>query len=833
MKTLPVSLLAGLTFALAGCASAAPSTPKVPPPPSTSSASARTTLADKVKGMQAMPGFFPLHWDDKAGKLWLEIPRLDEDFLYVASLPAGLGSNDIGLDRGQLSNERVVRFVRSGPRVLLLQRNLAFRAEQGNAAERRAVEDSFAQSVLGGFDVAAEEDGRVLVDATDFFLRDAHDVIGSLRRSRQGTYTLDPKRSAFHLPRTKAFPRNTEVEVILTFGGNDPGEYVRDIAPDPRSLTVRERHSFIRLPDPGYEPRKFDPRSGYFGTSFADYSTPISEPTMQRFINRHRLVKKDPAAARSEAVNPIIYYLDPATPEPIRSALLDGARWWAQAFEAAGFINAYRVELLPEDADPMDVRYNVIQWVHRATRGWSYGASIADPRTGEIIKGHVSLGSLRVRQDYLIAEGLLAPYEEGRPASPAMERMALARLRQLAAHEVGHTLGIAHNYLASTADRASVMDYPHPLVLLQGSIPSFDQAYTTEIGAWDKVAIDFGYRQFAPGTDTAAALDRLLADARARGLGFLTDQDARPPGSAHPGVHLWDNGSNAIDELQRVLGVRAAALARFGENAIPRGRPLATLEEALVPLYLAHRYQLEAATKAIGGATYTYALRGDGQVPLTPVPPAEQRRALAGVLGALQPDVLALPAALLSQIPPRPLGFGRHRELFTGRTGLTFDALAPAEAAAGLTFDLLLNADRAARLVQQHALDPESPGLGEVTGAILDATWRAEAGEDYAGEVRRVVSMAALSRLFALAANPQAAAQARAVVSAELETLQGALPAAATRATSAGQRAHLLQGAREIGRFFERPGDYAPPPVSAAPPGQPIGVSLGCDLDWL
>ncbi len=831
MKIFPVSALFTLACALSGYAGAVASAQPAAPSPPPAAAAARATLTDKVKDLQTMPGFFPLHWDEKAGKLWLEIPRLDDDFLYVASLPAGLGSNDIGLDRGQLSSERLVRFVRSGPRVLLVQRNLAFRAELGSAAERRAVEDSFAQSVLAGFEVAAEEDGRVLVDATEFYLRDAHDVIGSLRQTRQGTFALDAKRSAFHLPRTKAFPRNTEVEVMLTFAGNEPGEYVRDVAPDPRSLTVRERHSFIRLPDPGYEPRLFDPRAGYFGTSFADYSTPIGEPITRRFINRHRLVKKDPTAERSEPVTPIIYYLDPATPEPIRSALLDGARWWAQAFEAAGFINAYRVEMLPEDADPMDVRYNVIQWVHRATRGWSYGASIADPRTGEIIKGHVSLGSLRVRQDYLIAEGLLAPYEDGRPASPAMERMALARLRQLSAHEVGHTLGIAHNFYASTADRSSVMDYPHPLALLQGAVPSLDQAYTGEIGAWDKVAVDYGYRQFAPGADAAAGLEKILIDARSRGLGYLTDQDARPLGSAHPATHLWDNGSNAVDEFQRVLTVRAAALARFGENAIPRGRPLATLEETLVPLYLAHRYQLEAASKVIAGTTYTYALRGDGQVPLIPVPAAEQRRAVAAVLAAVKPDTLALPPSLLSLIPPRPPGYGRHRELFASRTGLTFDALAPAETAAGLTFDLLLNADRAGRLVQQHALNAEAPGLEELLTAVLDATWRTQAGADYAGEVQRVVSTVALSRLFTLAATPRAAPQVKAVVMAELEALQAAVQTAAGQASSAAQRAHLLQGARQIADFFANPREYTPPPVSPAPPGQPIGTTLACELD--
>lgn len=788
---------------------------------------AATTITEKVAKMKALPGFFPLYWDDRAGKMWLEVSRFDTDFLYVSSLPAGLGSNDIGLDRGQLGRERVVRFTRSGPRVLLVQVNLAFRAEQGTAMEKRAVADSFAQSVIGGFDVVAEEGGRVLVDASAFFLRDAHDVIGTLKATKQGSYALDAQRSAFHLPMTKNFPQNTEIEVVQTFTGTEPGGWVKDVAPDPTALTVRLRHSFVQLPGPGYTPRAYDPRSGYFPTSYADYSTPIGESISRKFITRHRLEKKDPAAERSEAVKPIVYYLDPATPEPVRSALLDGARWWAEAFEAAGFVNAYRVEMLPEDADPMDVRYNVIQWVHRSTRGWSYGSAVTDPRTGEIIKGHVSLGSLRVRQDYLIAEGLLAPYATGQPASAEMREMALARLRQLSAHEVGHTLGLSHNYIASTADRSSVMDYPHPVVDLSadGRI-SLGNAYGTAIGDWDKVTIDFGYRQFPAGTDEPAALNGIIAAARARGLIFLTDQDARPAGSSHPQVHLWDNGVNAVDELARLLAVRAAALGRFGENVIQPGQPLALIEEALVPIYLLHRYQLEAAAKSIAGTTYTYALRGDGQVPLTPVAPGEQRRALTTLLGALSPATLQLPETLLNVIPPRPDGFPRHRELFANHTAENFDALAPAEAAAEITFNVLFDAGRAARLVEQHARNAEQPGLDEMLARTLDATWRQPAGADYAGEVQRTVDAVALARLFGLAANPAATAQVKAVAMAELASLRDWLVAAAPEVAAPAQRAHYEYGARLIAQFFDDPKEFAPPRVPPPPPGQPIG----CDF---
>ena len=785
------------------------------------------TITEKMKAMRSLPGFLPLYWDAKIGKMWLEISRFDADLLYVDSLPAGLGSNDIGLDRGQLGRERVVRFVRSGPKVLLVQQNLAFRAERGSAAEKHAVEDSFAQSVVAGFEIAAEEGGRVLVDATAFFMRDAHDVIGTLKSTRQGSYSLDLTRSAFALDHTKNFPRNTEVEVTLTFAGSEPGEWVKDIAPDPSSLTVRTRHSLIELPGPGYVPRAFDPRAGYFPTGYADYSTPIGEPLVRQFITRHRLEKKDPAAARCEVVTPIVYYLDPATPEPIRSALLDGARWWSQAFEAAGFINAYRVELLPEDADPLDVRYNVIQWVHRATRGWSYGGGITDPRTGEILKGHVTLGSLRVRQDYLIAEGLLAPYETGKAVSPAMEKMALARLRQLAAHEVGHTLGLAHNYIASTADRASVMDYPHPLASLRpdGTIDLGD-AYATGIGEWDKVAIEYGYAQFAPKTDEAAALTDIIDAARVRGLIFLTDKDARPLGSPHPQVHLWDGGVNAVDELQRLLKVRAVALARFGENTIKPGRPLATLEEVLVPVYLMHRYQVDAAAKSIAGVSYTYALRGDGQVPLTPVAPDEQRRALAALLAALSPETLQLPASLLKIIPPRPAGFERHRELFANRTAETFDALAPAEAAATMTWAAIFEPGRCARLVEQNSREATMPGLDDVITNVLAATWKKHAGADYPGEVQRTVNYGLLAKLIELAATRNATPQVQAVATAQLTALREWLADVARNERVPAQRAHLAYGERLIEQFFDHPKDFAPLSVPPPPPGAPIG----CDF---
>jgi len=787
------------------------------------------TITAKTAGLKSFPGYFNFYWDEKAGKIWLEIDKWGGEFLYVNSLPAGVGSNDIGLDRGQLGGARVVRFERSGPKVLLTQSNYAYRAITENPDERRAVRDSFAESVIWGFDVAAEESGRVLVDASAFFLRDARDVVGTLRRSNQGQFRLDPSRSAFYLSRTKNFPQNSEVEVTLTFTGDDPGGFLRSVTPTPQAVTVRQHHSFIQLPGPGYTPRAFDPRAGFFGIVFMDFATPVSEPIAKRFISRHRLQKKDPSAAASEPVKPIIYYLDRGAPEPIRSALLEGARWWNQAFTAAGFKDAFRVELMPEDADPMDIRYNVIQWVHRSTRGWSYGASVTDPRTGEIIKGHVTLGSLRIRQDYLIAESLLAAYEKGQPVSPKMLEMSLARIRQLAAHEVGHTLGLSHNYIASTAGRASVMDYPHPTVKLDASgVPDLSDAYATGAGEWDKLAITYGYSDFSAGTNEKAALDKIIQGGIARGNVFLSDQDARPPSSAHPATHLWDNGANAVDELSNVMKVRAAALRRFGENNIREGAPMATLEDVLVPVYLYHRYQVEAAVKVVGGADYRYALRGDGQTILEIVPPKEQLRALDAVLATVTPAALVLPDSIVKLIPPKPLGYGRGRENFRGRAGLTFDALAPAETAANITLGLLLNPERAARLVDYHSRDTKNPGLSEVIDKLLAQTWRAQPAAGASAEVQRVVNAVALHHLMSLAANERAAAQVRAIAAHKLNQLKTWLSGQIRATTDESQRAHYFFGLAQIKKFEENPKELN----FTRPAEPPDGAPIGSDCDW-
>jgi hypothetical protein len=786
--------------------------------------------------LQKIDGYMPLYWDDKTGSLLMEINRFDSEMLYSTGLTAGLGSNDIGLDRGQSGQGRVVKFQRIGPRVMMVQPNYTWRANSQNPDERRAVEDAFAKSILWGFTVVAETDGRVIVDATDFFLRD---VVNVTPRLRPGNYRVDRTRSAFNLPGTKGFPKNTEIDTMLTFandgggpaggpagggrgggGGFGGGMFsgsVGSVTPTADAVTLREHHSFAELPDGNYKPRIDDPRSGFGSLQYADYAAPITTPLVQRFIRRHRLEKVDPTARVSDAKKPITYYVDRGTPEPIRTALLEGARWWNQAFEAAGYRNAFRVELMPEGADPMDIRYNMINWVHRSTRGWSTGASISDPRTGEIIKATVTLGSLRDRQDYLIFEGLLAPYKTGTETPAILAQTALARIRQLAAHEVGHTLGIGHQYYNSSKGRISVMDYPHPLEKLNadGTIDLSD-AYATGIGEWDKVAIAFGYQDFPAGTDEPAALRKIVDDAWKADLIYMSNQDT----DATPRVDQWNNGTDVASELTRIMAVRRAALNRFDETVIKKDAPMATMEEALVPLYMYHRYAIESAASAIGGQDYIYAFRGDDRIPTKWVSGAQQRAALTALISSLAPSELALPKNALQKIPPRPSGWGAHRELFTRYTGEVFDPISPASAAADVTIGFILSPDRAARMVAQHAIDPTLPGLEDVIDSLRKATFLAAAATPYEHEIRRATASVLLDRLMALAGGSPMP-QVRAIASASLTTISN------NRFVinmAPGDAAAGSLMAADIKRFLERPlAPVAMPSLPDAPPGAPIG----------
>lgn len=785
-------------------------------------------ILSQINSYEVHEGFMDMYWDERGGRLIFKIEQFNEPFIYQSGLARGIGSNDIGLDRGQLGDTRIFEFQRSGPKVLLVENNLGYRAVSQNPDEQRAVGESFARSVVWGFESLGERDGEVFVDATEFLMRDSHGIAAALRELEEGEYAVDTSRSAIFMPRTIAFPDNSEAEAIVTFAGTPTGEILATVVPDPTLITVHLHHSFVRLPDDQYEPLPFDPRSGVIGLAygsngFADYASAIGDELVNNYGRRHRLRKIDPAAAVSEAVEPIVYYVDRGVPEPVRSALVDGAAWWNQAFEAAGYKDAFRVELLPEGADSLDVRYNVIQWVHRSTRGWSYGYPVIDPRTGEIIKGHVSLGSLRIRQDYLIAEGLLAPYiDENVPDQ--MLQMSLARIRQLSAHEVGHTLGIEHNFAASTQNRASVMDYPFPLVRFDddGQL-DLSEAYDVGIGEWDKRVVMYAYHDAVDAKSINQERNSILEETIAN-YKFVSDDDSRPTGAPHPDGNLWDNGDDAIEELHHLMRVREFALQRFSERNIRPGRPLATLEEALVPVYLLHRYQIRAVGKLIGGQYFNYALRGDGQAATAPVTAERQREAMKALVNLLDPDALRLPASLVKLLPPSPPGYIKSRETFPNSTGITFDPVGPADSAVTLTLAALLDPARAARMTLQQADNPAMPGFSELCDLLMNATWYSARQSDTNGLIQRRTNSLILRALMALSVNAEASPEARAIASNEISALDSWLSARTVRESDPDWQSLMTDSRIFIKQFRDNPTMLELLPAIAVPPGSPIGA---------
>lgn len=779
-------------------------------------------ILDK-KELKNYNGYFNFYYEEAQDKIYLAVKNLDEEFLYVNSLATGVGSNDIGLDRGQIGSERIVKFQKAGNTLLLIQPNQNYRAITDNELEKKSIEQAFAKSVLFGFKIEEEKNGTYIIDLTPFLMEDTHGVVETFKQNKEGTYKLDPSKSALSLERTKAFPKNVEFEALLTFKGQPTGRNIKSVTPTASLVSVIQHHSFIELPDDGYKMREFDVRCGAISMSYLDYATPIQEPIKKRYIIRHRLEKKNPSAKLSEAKEPIIYYLDPGTPEPVRSALLEGARWWNEAYEAIGFKDAFQVKMLPEDADPMDCRYNVIQWVHRSTRGWSYGASVIDPRTGEIIKGHVSLGSLRIRQDFMIAQALLnQPFAERDDNYQPMLDMALARIRQLSAHEVGHTIGFAHNFAASANGRASVMDYPHPLIKLTNGEIDLSDAYAIGIGDWDKVTVAYSYSEFEKEQNEKEALNRILKAATFAGHRFISDADARAEGGAHALAHLWDNGKSASDELEHILKVRQQAIANFSKDNIRNGEPYTVLEDVFVPLYFFHRYQTEAASKVVGGLDYNYAVKGGGQFTQKAISPDLQKKAFFNLLKSISVETLAIPKEKLDLFPPRAYDYERTRESFTGKTGVTFDPLSAASTASDMVLKLLLHPERANRLLLQASLDSQfvesNMDLEMVLTRLVASTIYKTSDLYYEDQVQQAINENVLKYIMNLAVNEASYFQVRAIAHNLLLEIKKSL--------NGYRDVHSKYNVTLIDQFLKNPEKFKLENAPKIPDGSPIGNEI-------
>ena len=764
-------------------------------------------------------GFMNFSYNNDSGKIILEINKLDSEFMYINSLSRGVGNNDLGLDRGQLGNSRIVYFTRRGNKILLIQPNLRYVSNSSNYLENKAVKEAFARSVLFGFDIIEKTKDSYKIDITSFLIRDAHGVSQRLRYSNSGSYTLNKSMSAIDLDRTKAFPKNIEFDVLLTFTGNPSGNLVRSVTPTASNLTVNQHHSFVELPDNNYKKRKFDPRSGSNPFIVYDYSTPIDDKLEQRFIVRHRLNKKYPKQEISEPVEPIVYYIDNGTPEPVKSALIEGGNWWNQAFESAGYKDAFRIEVLPEDADPMDVRYNLIQWIHRSTRGWSYGASIVDPRTGEIIKGQVSLGSLRVRQDYMILSGLIDNPNDIKNKS-LIKKTSLDRIRQLSAHEIGHTLGFAHNYISSANNRSSVMDYPHPKIDIVNGDINIDNAYSKNIGDWDKVSVRYAYTDFQENENEDVKLNDIIEEAVNKGLYFLSDSDSRPVGSANPFSHLWDNGEFPYKELNKLLKVRDLALKNIDLDNLVDGEPYDRIEDILVPIYMLHRYQIESAAKAIGGVDYLYFVKNKNNDKVKFVDSKLQKESLKSLLNVLNPKNLVLPNNLIQILSPRSFRNPRTRENFESNTGVTFDYINASSSIINHTLTFLLNPERINRIYQQNMFGEKILMLDDYLTIISNSIFSNNRMSPYESSINKNTSSLFLDHLFLTFNNSNTNDLSKSVILSSIINTNEKL--------SSNLNDYNSFLVNKINGFIDNPDKYIPVEKTKIPDGSPIG-NFSCD----
>ncbi len=686
----------------------------------------------------AQDQLLPVAPGERDGKIVLTLPKPASDgiaarYVYIAQVETGLGSAAVGVDRGAWLMNGIIRFRRIGGKVVAELENQTFVAPGGSAAEQAAVANSFSNATLWVGDIAeTKADGSFTFDFAPFLAMDhfgfARQLGGDANR-----YTLDARRSLADPAKVKVFPRNAEFSALLSFTSDKPSAELRNVSPTGPDVAMWVRHSLVALPTEAFAPRT-DPYGFAFSSFKYDYSAPLSAPMLKKMALRHRLERVDPADPTSPVKEPITFYIDPAAPEPVRQALADGVGWWSDAFDAAGLPGAFKVAILPEGADPLDLRYNVVNWVNRATRGWSYGGMMVDPRTGEVLKGSVMLGSLRVRQDILIFQALVGAglSETGQPNDPVAT--ALARIRQLGAHEVGHALGFSHNFAGSGQDRYSVMDYPAPRVKLTDGKIDLTDAYGAGTGEWDRFVVRYLY---AARTDEEARA--MVAEARAQGLRFVGDGDARGFDTANPQGALWDDGGDPVGELDRVMQVRRAALARFDIDAIPGGQDMASLRRAFVPIWLLHRYQSEAAAKALGGVVAPVALAGEDAA-VTVVAPGSQHAALDALVGALSVEALTVPARLQPILSFGPGSDGDYQtdiEVMPTAGGPVFDTLRATEIGAVHILDSLLDAQRLNRVDMQHAADPAIPSANDVVARLLGHA-DAVAGEGAVG--RRIAT---------------------------------------------------------------------------------------------